>query len=81
MLAVDCTFARCYLLSMQRTLTFFLRMDAEEKVRLDMLSKHYGLSASSLVRMLLKKEEQTLAGSVGHVAQARKTQKDKKRKS
>jgi len=39
---------------------FTMRMSADESERLEAVSKHYALNAASLIRMLVKREADTL---------------------
>ncbi len=48
--------------SMGREKTFNIRFSEEEWARLDFLARHYGLSAASLIRMLLKQQEENVQG-------------------
>jgi antitoxin component of RelBE/YafQ-DinJ toxin-antitoxin module len=41
---------------MPRDRLFTMRLNAEENARLDTVAKHYGLSASEVLRMILKRE-------------------------
>lgn len=45
---------------MARDKQFNMRLSADEVHRLDGLAAHYGLNAANLLRMLLKKEADTL---------------------
>ena len=40
---------------------FTIRMNPEETARLEMLAEHYGLTAAGVVRMLLKREADSVA--------------------
>ena len=40
---------------------FTIRMNEDETARLEMLAEHYGLTAAGVVRMLLKREADTIA--------------------
>ena len=43
---------------------FNMRLSEEEAARLERLAAHYGLNAAGVIRMLLKREEDALAGKV-----------------
>ena len=47
-------------LDLVRNKLFNLRMSAEEMARLDALAKHYGLTTSAVVRMLVKRDADAL---------------------
>jgi hypothetical protein len=42
---------------------FTLRLSEEEMARLDFLSKHFGLNAAGLIRMLLKEKERDIGAA------------------
>lgn len=54
---------------MAKELIFKLRIDAEEKARLDSVAAYHGVSSAALFRLLLKKEERAIAASApGHMS-------------
>lgn len=45
---------------MARERLFTMRFGSEESERLDRVAKHYGLNASGVIRMLLKREDDAI---------------------
>lgn len=50
--------------SMGREKTFNIRFSDEEWARLEYLAAHYGLNATAVIRMLMKKEEDAVRSKV-----------------
>jgi hypothetical protein len=53
---------------------FTIRFSEEEFARLDLVAKHYGLTAAGALRMLLKREQDSIRGA------ARRTPSKSKRR-
>jgi predicted DNA-binding protein len=54
---------------------FTIRFSEEEKARLDLLAKHYGLTAAGVLRMLLKREVDALRSAVEAEIQRREVER------
>ena len=58
--------------SMPKEKTFKLRLDEEDRERLDRLAAHYGLPVAAALRMLVKREADALARETPRVTPKRK---------
>jgi hypothetical protein len=59
---------------------FTIRMNPEETARLEMLAAHYGLTAAGVVRMLLKREADSVTRATPPAPPAKPATKPRKRK-
>lgn len=44
-----------------RKLTFNIRFTDDERERLDLVARHYGLNGAAVIRMLVKRERERIA--------------------
>jgi len=61
-----------------REKTFNIRMSAEESARMEAVSAHYALNAASLIRMLIKREADSLGIAAEPPKPTKKTSKAQK---
>ncbi len=59
--------------SMPKDQTFKLRLDAEDRKRLERVAEHYSLPVASLLRMLVKREDDALAREAAKAAAPKKS--------
>jgi len=57
---------------------FTMRMSEEESLRLETVARHYGLNAAGVIRMLIKREHDTVAREKTPAAPAAAKKKLKK---
>jgi len=57
---------------------FNMRLSEDESARLDRIAAHYGLNAAGVIRMLLKREDDSLTSSKAPETPARKAPKGKR---
>ena len=65
--------------ALMRERLFTMRLSDEESSRLDEVSKHYGLNAAGLIRMLVKREFDLLPPKSSNDPEPRATKKKAKR--